>query len=373
MAAQDGAAKRWCFTINNPTDDDMFWEDAEQQEKFDFLAVQYEVGEQGTPHYQGFVILKRRNRLTWLKSNFNSRAHWEKTRGTDSEAAGYCMKDDTHPPGSYRWRWGTLKECQKRRSREELEETVIEEVDELKKKFKPAAEINSQVLARPGFLAAYNALTADMLGVYRPNLKIVTMVGPPGTGKSFAINTLFPKAGRAIIGNGGTWFANPTSTVMVFEEFAGQIPLQKMLKLLDPYPMALEVKGGMRPAMYTLAIITSNTRPDGWYKDEEQGGKRTDALLALWDRLGFRNGTNRCYRTCGTYLEPVRGMALGATGTWIDNTRTWFMNELAKAAGVEEHEELSDEALSQVEQDKLDDDMASLDIGDGNTAPSPSQ
>ena len=159
------------------------------------------------------------------------------------EAAQYCMKDDTHPPGSYRWRWGTLKECQKRRSREELEETVIEEVDDLKKKFKPAAEINSQVLARPGFLAAYNALTADMLGVYRPNLKIVTMVGPPGTGKSFAINTLFPKAGRAIIGNGGTWFANPTATVMVFEEFAGQIPLQKMLKLLDPYPMALEVKG----------------------------------------------------------------------------------------------------------------------------------
>ncbi|ASM90388.1 replication associated protein [Hudisavirus sp.] len=373
MAAQDGAAKRWCFTINNPTDDDMFWEDAEQQEKFDFLAVQYEVGKQGTPHYQGFVILKRRNRLTWLKSNFNNRAHWEKTRGTDLEAAQYCMKDDTHPPGSYRWRWGTLKECQKRRSREELEETVIEEVDELKKKFKPAAEINSQVLARPGFLAAYNALTADMLGVYRPNLKIVTMVGPPGTGKSFAINKLFPKAGRAIIGNGGTWFANPTATVMVFEEFAGQIPLQKMLKLLDPYPMALEVKGGMRPAMYTLAIITSNTRPDGWYKNEEQDGKRSDALLALWDRLGFSNGTNRCYRTCGTYLEPVRGMALGATGTWIDNTRTWFMNELAKAADMQEHEELSDEALSQVEQDKLEDDIASLDIGDGNTAPSPSQ
>ena len=98
--------------------------------------------------------------------------------GLGLEAAQYCMKDETHPPGSYRWRWGTLKECQKRRSREELEETVIEEVDDLKKKFKPAAEINSQVLARPGFLAAYNALTADMLGVYRPNLKIVTMVGP---------------------------------------------------------------------------------------------------------------------------------------------------------------------------------------------------
>ena len=37
------------------------------------------------------------------------------------------------------------------------------------------------------------------------------------------------------------------------------------------------------------------------------------------------------------------------------------MNELAKAANLQqEHEELSDEALSQVEQDKLDDDFASL-------------
>ena len=360
MAVQETQSKRWCFTINNPTDDDMFWEDAEHQEQLDFLAVQYEVGEQGTPHYQGFLILKRRNRMTWLKKNLNSRAHWEKTRGSDLQAYQYCMKDDTHPPGSYRWRWGTLKECQKRRSRDELEESVIEEVDDLKKKFKPAAEINSQVLARPGFLAAYNALTADMLGVYRPNLKIVTMVGPPGTGKSFAINTLFPKAGRAIIGNGGTWFANPTATVMVFEEFAGQIQLQKMLKLLDPYPMALEVKGGMRPAMYTLAIITSNTRPDGWYKDEEQGGKRTDALLALWDRLGFRNGNNTICRTCGTYLEPAQPGAI--TKPWLESTRTWFMNELAKAAHMEEHEELSDEALSQVEQDKLEDDIASLDV-----------
>ena len=50
-----------------------------------------------------------------------------------------------------------------------------------------------------------------------------------------------------------------------------------------------------------------------------------------------------------------------------------FMNELAKAAHMEEHEELSDEALSQIEQDKIEDDIASLDVGDGNTAPSPSQ
>ena len=149
-----------------------------------------QVGEQGTPHYQGFLILKRKNRLSWLKNNFNSRAHWEKTRGSDMQAYQYCVKPETHPPGSYRWRIGTLRECQKRRSREDLEEKLIEEVDELKKKFRPAAEIDSQVLARPGFMAAYNAITADLLGPYRPKLKIITMVGPPGTGKSFNQHTL---------------------------------------------------------------------------------------------------------------------------------------------------------------------------------------
>lgn len=350
-ASRETQSKRWCFTINNPTEEDHFWEDSENDEQIDFLVVQYEVGEQGTPHYQGFLILKRKNRLSWLKNNFNSRAHWEKTRGSDMQAYQYCVKDETHPPGSYRWRIGTLRECQKRRSREDLEEKLIEEVDELKKKFRPAAEIDSQVLARPGFMAAYNAITADLLGPYRTKLKIITMVGPPGTGKSFAINTLFPKAGRAIIGNGGTWFANPCSKIMVFEEFAGQIQLQKMLKYLDPYPMALEVKGGMRPAMYETVIITSNTRPDGWYKDEESGGKRTDALLALWDRLGFKNGNNTICRTCGTYLEPAQPGAI--TKPWLDSTRNWFMQQLMGACGIAAHDVLTDEEID--DEDSLSD------------------
>ena len=52
MAAKTEQSKRWCFTINNPTDDDKFWENDEQREHLEYLIVQQEVGEEGTPHYQ---------------------------------------------------------------------------------------------------------------------------------------------------------------------------------------------------------------------------------------------------------------------------------------------------------------------------------
>ena len=124
---------------------------------------------------------------------------------------------------------------------------------------------------------------------------------------------------------------------------------EKMLKYLDPYPMALEIKGGMRPAMYETVIITSNTRPDGWYKDEEAGGKRTDALLALWDRLGFKNGNNTICRTCGTYLEPALYGAI--TKPWLDHTRNWFMQQLMGACGIAAHDVLTDEEISDSDSD----------------------
>ena len=141
---------------------------------------------------------------------------------------------------------------------------------------------------------------------------------------------------------------------MVFEEFNGKIPLENMLKYLDPYPLALEVKGGTEPAMYKLVIITSNTHPLDWYTRADEyrvnpndplaetsaKKRRTDALAALWDRLGYKPIS----RTCGECLFYDLSESCGIPiMDQIQTIRTEIMEKLSlvkrQLFGDEEHQE----------------------------------
>ena len=53
----------------------------------------YEEAETGTPHLQGYLVLKQRNRVEWLKKRTAREIHWQAARGTHEQAANYCKKD----------------------------------------------------------------------------------------------------------------------------------------------------------------------------------------------------------------------------------------------------------------------------------------
>lgn len=84
---------RWCFTINNPTDQDR---DHVGSLGIDplrkYLVCGRERGDSGTPHLQGFVIFTRPLTRTRV-SRFLPRAHLEAARGTSQQASEYCKKD----------------------------------------------------------------------------------------------------------------------------------------------------------------------------------------------------------------------------------------------------------------------------------------
>lgn len=90
--SQPNPSPRWCFTLNNYTAE-------EHKELIDKLSacnyrwiIGEEVGEQGTPHLQGYFDTDNRVRPSSLKLS-HKRTHFERARGTDLENYKYCSKE----------------------------------------------------------------------------------------------------------------------------------------------------------------------------------------------------------------------------------------------------------------------------------------
>lgn len=79
------------FTLNHFTDEEV----QNLIEKFEGCEYRFqeEVGTEGTPHLQGYVVFKNPRSFEALKK-INKRAHWERTKNIHA-ARNYCSKEDT--------------------------------------------------------------------------------------------------------------------------------------------------------------------------------------------------------------------------------------------------------------------------------------
>lgn len=82
-------SRSWVFTLNNYTEEEV---EAVRCIKCEYLVFGKEVGEQGTPHLQGFVHLKNAATMSALKKKI-PRSHLEVRMGSIDEATDYCKKD----------------------------------------------------------------------------------------------------------------------------------------------------------------------------------------------------------------------------------------------------------------------------------------
>lgn len=85
------STRGWCFTINNYTNNDIEYLNT-------CLAYQYiiygkEVGENGTPHLQGYIHFKSAKKFTTTKKLLQ-RAHIEPRKGSIDQAIEYCKKEN---------------------------------------------------------------------------------------------------------------------------------------------------------------------------------------------------------------------------------------------------------------------------------------
>ncbi len=89
--------KHWCFTLNHPKNPKLPFAWANH---LDYCIWQYEVGENDTPHLQGYLVLKKKQRLTRLKS-IAPRAHWLASKGSPTQNELYCSKEEGRLSGPW--------------------------------------------------------------------------------------------------------------------------------------------------------------------------------------------------------------------------------------------------------------------------------
>lgn len=280
-------AKGWCFTVNNPVHRVLYPDGLPDTIKY--IVYQVERGVQGTEHLQGFVYFTKQTLGSSVKkTSFIGPegqvvepfvgAHLEVAKGKPEDNRSYCTKEDSRVDGP--WELGVLPGGSGER-------TDLREAASRLMKSGDIRDIDPAVFLK--YASGCLKLAALAPPPRRDNLKVISIVGSTGIGKSYAVHDLFPEVYTVNMGNSGLWWDGYTGQPVVhFEEFKGQVQLQKMLQILDPYPLRLEVKGGLVPARFSLVFITSNSTPDKWYRDD---GSRAGELAALYRRLDFSDPT----------------------------------------------------------------------------------
>jgi len=92
---RDSRVCRWCFTLNNYSDEEVSFisQVAQDAAVFKYFIFGREVGEAGTPHLQGFFITQVSQRLSAVRRLVSPRAHYATARGTSVQNRDYCSKD----------------------------------------------------------------------------------------------------------------------------------------------------------------------------------------------------------------------------------------------------------------------------------------
>lgn len=94
-------SNRVCFTVNNyeaDYPDKIIFYLTQNEEKVQYLVCGEEIGDNGTPHIQGFIHLKANPKECGIKFwrnelPYGHATHFSAARGTDEQNTKYCTKD----------------------------------------------------------------------------------------------------------------------------------------------------------------------------------------------------------------------------------------------------------------------------------------
>ena len=255
--------KNWCFTVNNYSEEEGVKLAEDLEEVCSYYILGKEVGEEGTPHIQGYAVFEKTKRLPGVKK-INGRAHWEVAKGTSGQNIEYCQKEgDYYEYGSRpktkkelgqkeKERWARMVQQAKSGNLEELEKENPREYVAYLNKWRSLEEI--QVTELDGVCG---------LWIY----------GPTGTGKSHSVYKQHPGCYMKPLNK--WWDGYKNQKVVWIDEVSPEHTTKfgAFLKIwADKFPFRAEFKGGSKVIRPEKVIVTSN------YSIDEMGFHPNDVM-----------------------------------------------------------------------------------------------
>lgn len=269
--------RKWCFTLNN-------WSKKELKNikkiTCEYMVIGKEVGENGTPHLQGYIVFKNARSLSGIKKEEGfERCHLEVTKGTVSQNYDYCTKDgDFIEIGE--------KPIEKPGKRNDLEDIrkIILEGGKMRDVISYGANLQGIKYAEK--ILSYVEQKRD----WKP--KVLWFYGESGTGKTRDAHKIADKAClknnwcKWVSGINFKWFDGYDGhEVVIFDELRRDaFRFAHLLRILDRYETKVEYKGGSREFRPYMIIITCPLSPKDEFENEPEDIKqlirRIDKIVA---------------------------------------------------------------------------------------------
>lgn len=247
---------RVVFTLNN-------WTPVELEDiktiPAKWMIIAKERGEEGTDHLQGAIIFGTQKTFSQLhKLPGLARAHFEEMLGTPQQSIVYCSKEDPAP-----YIAGDLPQQGKR---SDLAETV--EGLRKGKTIKEIVQDNPGAIAFVRYSKGLNSLRSIYAKKRSPLFppKVFWFYGPTGTCKTrtaFHLSSLLGNREVWITSGSVKWFDgyDEQSTALFDDLRTKDVQFSYLLRLLDRYPIQVEIKGGHVNWVPDYIFVTAPDHP----------------------------------------------------------------------------------------------------------------
>lgn len=275
--------REWVFRLSNPT--------LTGEEYAELLAIpcvryfifQLEVGDAGTPHFQGYIEMEKSTRFSAMKRLLTNGVWLDKRRGTRDQAREYAQKEDTHVDGP--WTGGLWRESVTQGERVDLARAIVT--------LQETRDLSSVARAHPREWIRFHRGIESWYARTQPTrpiapIDVILLYGKTGTGKTRKAFEDYPALHRKAPDT--RWFDGyEDQQEVLLDDFGGKVSkmsLNYTLQLLDIYPMLVEVKNSYRPLLASRIVITTNIHPRLWY-DYTDREEQYEALMRRFTEIWY--------------------------------------------------------------------------------------